>query len=118
MGYRFHILGVPHTISIPEYSACAFTQKIVTLCKILKAHGHTVIHYGHEDSRVACDENVTVVKRYDLEKSYPGHDWRTKGFPAFRLDDHVYKTFYAKSIAALQERKRSADFLLCPFGSN
>jgi glycosyltransferase involved in cell wall biosynthesis len=118
MGYRFHILGVPHTISIREYSACAFTQKVVKLCKILKARGHTVIHYGHEDSRVDCDEHVTVTKRYDLHKSYGDHNWRTKGFPTYRLDDHVYRTFYAKSIAAIHERKEKGDFLLCPFGSN
>lgn len=118
MGYRFHILGVPHTITVPEYSACAFTQKIVKLCKMLTARGHTVIHYGHEDSRVACTEHVTVTRRYDLHKSYGDHDWRTKGFPEYRLDDHVYRTFYAKAIAALHERKERGDFLLCPFGSN
>jgi len=118
MGYRFHILGVPNTISIQEYTSCAFTQKVVKLCKILKARGHTVIHYGNEDSRVDCDENVVVTKRYDLSKSYGDHDWRTKGFPAYRLDDHDYKTFYAKSIAAIHERKQPGDFLLCPFGNN
>ena len=118
MPYRFHILGVPHTISIREYSSCAFTQKIVKLCKILKSRGHTVIHYGHEDSRVDCDEHVTVTKRYDLSKSYGDHDWRKKGFPSYRLDDHVYKTFYRKTIAALETRKQPGDFLLCPFGSN
>ena len=107
MPYRFHILGVPHTISIREYSSCAFTQKIVKLCKMLKARGHTVFHYGHEDSRVDCDENITVTKRYDLYKSYGDHDWRKKGFPTYRLDDHVYKTFYAKTIAALGDNARS-----------
>jgi glycosyltransferase involved in cell wall biosynthesis len=118
MGYRFHILGVPHTISIKEYSTCPFTQKIVKLCKMLKARGHTVIHYGHEDSRVDCDEHVTVTKRYDLSKSYGDHDWRKKGFPSYRLDDHVYKTFYRKTIAELETRKKPGDFLLCAFGGN
>ena len=118
MGYRFHILGVPHAISIREYSACAFTQKIVKMCKMLKMRGHTVFHYGHEDSRVECDEHITVTKPYDLAKSYGDHDWKEKGFPAYSMGDHVYRTFYARTIAALHERKESGDFLLCPFGSN
>lgn len=118
MSYRFHILGVPHAISTPEYSVCPFTQKIVKLCKMLKARGHTVFHYGHEDSRVDCDENIAVTKRIDLEESYGDHDWRKNGPPVYRLDDHVYRTFYAKSIAAIEQRKKPGDFLLCPFGGN
>jgi glycosyltransferase involved in cell wall biosynthesis len=118
MGYRFHILGVPHTISIREYSVCPFTQKIVKLCTMLKARGHTVFHYGHEDSRVDCDENITVTTSDDVYKSYGDHDWRKEGPPAYRLDDPIYKTFYAKSIAAVEQRKKPGDFLLCPFGAN
>ena len=117
MPHTFHILGVPHTISIREYSSCPFTQKIVRLCKMLKSRGHTVIHYGHVDSRVDCDEHVTVTKRYDLDKAYHDHDWRTKGYPTYRTDDHAYKTFYANAIAALKTRKKPGHFLLCPFGN-
>jgi len=85
---------------------------------MLKSRGHTVIHYGHEDSRVDCDELVTVTRRYDLDKAYGDHDWRKKGPPTYYIDDHAYKTFYAKAIAALQTRKKPGDFLLCPFGGN
>jgi glycosyltransferase involved in cell wall biosynthesis len=116
MKYRFHILGIPHTISTPEYNSCAFTQKVVKLCKMLKQRGHFVIHYGHYDSRVECDEHVTVTRRYDLLKAYGGHDWRTKGFPEFRADDWAYKTFFAKTIPAIHARKEKNDFLLCTFG--
>lgn len=117
MPYRFHVLGIPHTISTPEYNVCAFTQKVVRLCTLLKQRGHYVIHYGHEDLKVQCDEHVTVTKRYDLSKAYGHHNWRVKGFPAFAIDDHAYRTFYAKSIAAIHERKQKGDFLLCMFGS-
>ena len=56
------------------------------------------------NSRVDCDEHVTVTTRYDLDKAYGDHDWRTKGYPAYYFDDHAYKTFYAKAIPALQTR--------------
>jgi glycosyltransferase involved in cell wall biosynthesis len=115
--HRFHVLGLPHTISIPEYNVCAFTQKVVRLCNLLKMQGHYVIHYGHEDSRVRCDEHVTVVGNADLARAYGGHDWRTQGFPPFKIDDHAYNTFYANASKAIADRKQKNDFLLCMFGA-
>lgn len=117
MRYRFHILGVPHTITTPEYNSCAFTQKVVKLCKMLKRRGHVVIHYGHEDSVVECDEHVTVTTADDMAQSYGDHDWRKEGFPKFSSGDPIYKAFYARAISALHERKEKYDFLLCSFGS-
>jgi glycosyltransferase involved in cell wall biosynthesis len=113
---RFHVLGIPHTISTPEYSSCAFTQKVVKLCKMLKMEGHTVFHYGHSLSRVETDANVTITSVRDLQKSYPGHNWRKDGFPAFKKTDHCYQVFYRRAIEEIDKRKQRGDFLLCAFG--
>jgi glycosyltransferase involved in cell wall biosynthesis len=117
MPFRFHVLGLAHTISTPEYSTCAFTQKVVKLCKLLKAQGHYVIHYGHEDSKVECDEHVTVVKRYDYNKAYGTHDWRKHGWVGYDINkDWTYKVFNTRTPLEVETRRQPSDFLLCSFG--
>lgn len=115
---RFHVLGLPHTITTPEYTTCAFTMKVLKLCKMLTRQGHEVIHYGHQDSQVECTEHVTVVKRYDLDKSYKGHDWRTKGWPQYHNDDWAFKVFETRVLDALRATAVRGDFLLITFGGN
>jgi len=83
---------------------------------MMKARGHYIIHYGHEESEVDCDEHVTVITNHDFDKVYGHHDYKTS-FLKIDTTDDVYRTFYENCIAALGSRKETNDFILPFWGS-
>lgn len=113
---RFHILGLPHTVTSKEFNACAYTQKVLKFGKMMTGKGHTVVHYGHEDSDLICSEHVTVITNKDFEQAYGNYDWR-KNFFKYDTNDHAYKTFYKNAIREVELRKQKNDFILPFWGS-
>jgi len=113
--YRYHALALPHTVTSRDYTACAYTQKVLKFCQMMTAAGHEVIHYGHEDSETSATEHVTVVTNQDLQQAYGSYDWRSQFF-RYGLDDHAHRTFHANSIKEIAKRKQPGDFLLCFWG--
>ena len=110
---RFHILGLPHTVTSKEYVACAYTQKVWKFGKMMTERGHEVIHYGHEESDLPCTEHVTVMTNDIFKKVYGHHNWREKFF-TYDINDECYQTFYKNAIEEIGKRKQPNDFLL-PF---
>lgn len=114
---RFHVLALPHTITRKDYSACAFTQKVLKWCKMMTRRGHTVYHYGHADSEVECTEHVPVTFNEDLEKAYGNYDWK-KTFFKYDTNDHANTIFRERAIVEVGKRKQKHDFVLCFWGSS
>ena len=113
---RFHILGVPHTVTNTDYLTCAFTQKVLKFGTMMTPRGHEVIHYGHEDSNLTCTEHVSVIGNQDLNKAYGSYDWRRE-FYKYDVTDTAYQTFYSNAIQEIDKRKQPGDFLLPFWGS-
>lgn len=114
---RFHVLGIPHTVTHAAYSSCAFTQKVLKLCAMLRMEGHAVIHYGHQDSVLPAGvRNVVLTSNADLNASYPCQNWRNNIVPAFALSDPIYQTFTTDAVRAIRHRAKPGDMLLCSFG--
>jgi glycosyltransferase involved in cell wall biosynthesis len=114
---RFHVLGVPHTVTSSEYVACAYTQKAYKFGKMFTGiPGVRVFHYGHESSDLKCDEHVTVTTDADLEKAYGSYDWKA-GFFRYNTNDHAYQTFYRNAIREIKSRWQPGDFVLAFWGA-
>jgi hypothetical protein len=115
---RFHLLGLAHLETNKKNSACAYTQKILKLAKMIKAYGHTVYFYGVEGSDLenACDAFIQVLSQETLREAYGDYD-RSKTFFKHDPNDLAYTTFNKNAIEAILERKQPRDILLCPMGT-
>lgn len=111
--FTFHVLGLPHTITNKNFTACAYTQKAWKFCKMMGERGHKIYHYGHEDSDAPYAENVTVITNEVWNKVYGTHDYKSKLF-TYNTQDEAYQTFYKNAIEEVGKRKHKNDFIL-PF---
>ena len=112
----FHVLGLPHTKTTKEFVACAYTQKVWKFCKMMGERGHTLYHYGHEESNPPYAENVTVITNKIWEEVYGTHDYKSKLF-TYNTQDEAYQTFYKNAIEEIGKRKSKNDFILPFWGS-
>lgn len=65
---RFHVVSLPHTQSTTEYLACAYTQKVVKFCRMMKDTEHEIVLYSGEDNEAPCDEHVQIVSHREQRK--------------------------------------------------
>jgi glycosyltransferase involved in cell wall biosynthesis len=114
----FHVIGLPHTITSKKYCSCAYTQKVLNFCKMMKSLGHTIYHYGGEESTVECDEHITIISKAqklkwwgnnDVSKEFYAIDWN----PA--LD--YWREANGNAIKEISKRINKKDFICLIGGS-
>lgn len=113
---RFHLLGLAHLETNRSNSACAYTQKIVKLARMLKSYRHTVYFYGVEGSDVECDEFFEVSTQEILQKTYGDYD-RTTHFFKHNPNDYAHTQFQKEAIKQILKNRQDDDILLCPMGN-
>lgn len=130
--YRFHILGLVHLPVTRHFMACAFTQKIYKMCKMMKSLGHEVILYGAENSdETICDRLVVTHSLSDIRQEWGegwnldwdsglsiGYDWEKTSFRHDFNSDATPTTekFFATTSNAISATKKDSDFLLLSMG--
>lgn len=115
--FRFHVLGIPHTVTSKEFAHCAFTQKVVRFCKFMKEEGHTIYHYGHEESDVDCTEHISVTDNDTFDQCYNGnYNWREKSYNG-KIGDACHTEFTKNTVRELKKRFQKRDFILCFYGA-
>ena len=123
----FHLLGLAHLPVSEKYGACAFTQKIVKMSKMLLSLGHRVYLYGAEDSDAPCTEFIQTHTLQDIRDSWGegdnrfdiGYDWKSNGF---KVDFNTKRTdctlkYYANCINEINKRKKDDHYLMITQGS-
>lgn len=112
--FRFHMPGIPHTVSNDDYLSCAFTQKVRKLARMMTDAGHEVYHYGCEGSDVLCTESVDVVTEAERSATYPMRT-RDRQF-AFDTSDDFHRVYAERAALEIARRAGERDFLCCAWG--
>ena len=115
--------ALQHTQTHTRFNCCAYTQKIVNFCKMMKARGHEVIHIGNAGSMADCSQHIDVCSK-DLFESIYGNEQNYPNQNLFTWDcEGKYKAIYDKWLEIVPGCiddlcTREHDAILCLMGLN
>ncbi len=117
--FRFHCVGLPHTEVTKEFLPCAYSQKVLNFCKMMKSLGHEVFLYaGGEKTDAPVDEFISVISKADQDKYFGATDWRKDMFPIEWNENLPYwVTMNTNAIAEISKRAEKTDFICIIGGS-
>ncbi len=113
---RFHITSLPHTQVSKLYCACAYTQKILNFCAMMRGLGHHVILYAPEGSTADCDELVQTISTAEQVAFFGEYDWRKEMFKIeWNENEPYWKVTNYRTAAEITARAKRGD-IVCLVG--
>src|SRR5690606_4365728 len=107
MKFRFHVVGLPHTQTTTDYVACAYTQKVVKFCRMMKSLGHEVFLYGSEENEAPCDELIPLVSKQEQRKWFGEYDFRQQFFNIdWDASKRYWRTMNSRAVKAIKKRAK------------
>lgn len=101
---KLHLVGLPHTQTTREVSVCAFTQKIIKFCKMMKPVGYQIVLYAGDENEAECAELVTLVTRDEQWEWYGPFDLNLIPFQRTR----AARTARGRSLMAARSRRSAS----------
>lgn len=110
---RFHVVAMPHTQTTWDFSACAYTVKVINFCRMMKDRGHTVFLYAGEDNIASCTEHIVCISKAERRKIVGDQPYVNA--PIDGSLPH-WIAFNARATAAIAERAKPQDFVCLIMG--
>jgi glycosyltransferase involved in cell wall biosynthesis len=119
MKFRFHLLGLPHTVVNHEYNACAYTQKVLKFMDMMAPRGHEIVLYANEGSYVPPGvEFVQVLSEKERQQWFGEHNKGALYDLKWEASEPYWDLFNRRAGAGIILRAQTRDFILTPAGRN
>jgi glycosyltransferase involved in cell wall biosynthesis len=109
---RFHVVSLPHTNTVAEFSTCAYTAKVIGFCKMMMARGHEVFLYAGEQNEAPCTEHIPCISEIVRAAAVGDKHYVSASFDP---NDAHWRLFNANAITEIRRRALPKDFI-CVIG--
>jgi glycosyltransferase involved in cell wall biosynthesis len=113
-----HILGMPFSETIADWSHCAFTQRTTDFATMLTRAGLDVRLYAGEHNDAEVTEHIALMTSEERKSLWPDYEPKRDIFNSFDPALLGWAEFNARAAAEIAKRAKSGDILAITMGTS
>ena len=102
---RLHVVSLPHTQVLPEYSSCAYSLKVFNFVKFMRSLGHTVYLYAGEETTCDPTELITCISEEQRAEAVGNNHFTSTSFDNTLPHWQIFNGNVIKEMAKRIEKK-------------